>query len=173
MVDTSLWRFAVAVYNGPGVAKECLSLQDRFALNVNLLLCGIYLGSEFGIALSRRDLSAAGRAIARWQIQIVNPLREMRRLLKQTSARNGCRQGPSTKALRLQIKNAELESERLAAAMLTKWFRPRLAGWPRGERTMAVLSNSRTVLAHYGAEEAELPQRLIRRALALNRSSAG
>lgn len=163
----------MSVYSGPGVEKECLSLQDRFALNVNLLLCGIYLGSEFGISLSGRDLSAAGRAIARWQIQIVNPLREMRRFLKQTSARNEWRQGPSTKSLRVQVKNAELESERLAAAMLTKWFRPRLAGWPRGERKVAIISNSRTVLAHYGAEEAELPQRLIRQALALDRSSPG
>ena len=135
-----------------------MSLQDRFGVNVNLLLFGICLGSEFGLSLSREDVSSAERVVARWQVHVVNTLRDVRRFLKAT--------GPSTDPLRRQIKSAELAAERIETAMLAEWYLALRPEGPRGDRNTAIICNCRSVLAHYGAGQTELPQWLVKRALA-------
>lgn len=161
-VDTSLWAFSVSVYGLPGVAEECLSLQDRFGINVNILLFCIYAASEFGTALSQEDISAADRAITGWQTQVVKALRELRRLLKKFTATSECPHASSIESLRTQIANAELESERIEAIMLTEWYQAQLSDRPRCEPDTAIVQNCQSVLSYYCVgQQIELPQRLI------------
>lgn len=151
---TSFWAFSVSIYGGPGAAEECLSLQDRFGVNVNILLFSLYAASEFGAVLSRDDICEADGAVAHWQTQVVEALREVRRLLK--------RSGPHCESLRSQVADAELEAERMEAAMLMEWGNARIAHWPRRERDAAMVHNCRSALSYYGAgAQIELPQRLI------------
>jgi uncharacterized protein (TIGR02444 family) len=152
--DTSLWTFSVSLYGRPGAAEECLSLQDRFGVNVNILLLALYAASEFGAVLSREDICAADGAVVHWQTQVVEALRKVRRLLEPSDLR--------CESLRAQVADAELEAERREAAMLTEWCTPRIAAWPRGERDAAIRHNCRSALSYYGAgRQIELPQRLI------------
>ena len=40
----ALWDFAVRLYAEPGVGEACLALQDRFGVDVPLLLWAAWLG---------------------------------------------------------------------------------------------------------------------------------
>src|SRR5262245_35238924 len=79
--QNDFWRFSLAVYGQPGVAGECLGLQDKFGLNINLLLFCAWLGRR-GIALTREHLEGASRSIASWHDHVVRPLRRVRRQRK-------------------------------------------------------------------------------------------
>ena len=66
----ALWRFALAVYQKPGVSDACLLLQDRHGCNVTLLLFAAWAGAERGVALTPTRLppqgTPSGRGMARW-----------------------------------------------------------------------------------------------------------
>ena len=99
-LDTPLWAFSLAVYGGNGVADECLALQERLGLDVNILLFAAFLGAVEGAQLEVSDIAAASAGVAKWQDEIVRPLRQTRRALKSMNA-----EGP-----RAQVKAAELEA---------------------------------------------------------------
>lgn len=161
-MDTPLWKFSVSIYQQPGVAAECLALQDRIGVNVNVLLFGIYVGCQFGALLACDDISAADHAIVQWHAHVVRALREVRQHLKHRSARSEAPHAEAIEQLRTQVKLAELESERIESALLTEWCDTRLCDWPRRERTVAITHNCHSVLAHYRAgQPTDLPQRLI------------
>jgi uncharacterized protein (TIGR02444 family) len=80
-MQRSLWDFSNAVYAAAGVAEECLGLQDRCVIDVNLLLfCG-YMGAG-GVLLSQDDLRQVSELLRAWHEDVVRPLRAARRALK-------------------------------------------------------------------------------------------
>ena len=86
-LDTPLWAFSLAVYAGDGVADECLELQERLNLDVNLLLFAAFVGAVEGVQLEARDIAAADTAVAGWHGEIVRVLRRTRRALNHRAAR--------------------------------------------------------------------------------------
>jgi uncharacterized protein (TIGR02444 family) len=48
MLDTGnpFWRFSLAVYKAPGVAAECLALQETLGNDVKVLLFCAFLGAQ-------------------------------------------------------------------------------------------------------------------------------
>lgn len=56
--DNALWRFSLAVYAAPGVAEECLALQETSNIGVNLLLFCAWVGAGRRALLTQGDLSA-------------------------------------------------------------------------------------------------------------------
>ena len=153
-LNTPLWGFSLAVYGGDGVADECLDLQERLGLDVNILLCAAFIGAVEGVRLEVSDLAAANAEVASWQADIVCPLRQVRRTLKPLSA----------EGLRAQVKAAELEAEKIELAMLWQWSRRQLADRPRGDRTGALAGNIGCVLEFYSA--ANRPESVLPRLLA-------
>jgi uncharacterized protein (TIGR02444 family) len=145
-LDTPLWAFSLAVYGGDGVAGECLALQERLGLDVNILLFAAFIGVVDGVQLESQDIAAAGAAVADWQSEIVRPLRQVRRTLKPMSA----------EGLRAQVKAAELEAEKIELAMLWQWSRTELAGRPRSDRTGALAGNLRAILDFYSADQIDV-----------------
>lgn len=162
-LETPFWTFSLAVYASDGVAEECLGLQERLGLDVNLLLFAAYMGAVEGVRLAAADVAGANAAISEWHNHIVRSLRGARQALKapSTDAENPLR-GP-TAALRLQAKRAELESEKIEQAMLWQWSRAHLPDLEHDGSALA--GNLRKVLAHYGDADAPSPQ-LIEAALA-------
>ncbi len=142
-LETPLWAFALAVYGGDKVADECLALQERLGLDVNILLFAAFIGAVEAGQLESQDITAASAAVADWQSEIVRPLRQVRRALKPMSA----------EGLRAQIKAAELEAEKIELAMLWQWSRAELAGRPRSDRNRALVVNLRGVLKFYDAPD--------------------
>ena len=144
-LDTPLWAFSLAVYGGDGVTDECLGLQERLGLDVNILLFAAFIGAVEGVRLESQDITAASAVVAHWQSEIVRPLRQVRRVLKPMSA----------EGLRAQVKAAELEAEKIELAMLWQWSRRQFAERPRANRAIALSTNLRAVLEFCGADQAD------------------
>ncbi len=106
--DNVFWRFSVAVYGATGVATECLSLQDAFGIDVNVLLFCAWLGTR-GVDLRRQDIETAVSAIAEWQHNIVQPLRSARRFSKMRCG---------DEVFRTSLKEVELKAEQIEQAIL-------------------------------------------------------
>jgi uncharacterized protein (TIGR02444 family) len=101
-----LWTFATRTYAGAGDA--CLALQDGYGVDVPLLLFAAWIGETRGVALSPDAVAEADGWIRDWRREVVQPLRAVRRRLKDAGA----------ETLRQTVKAAELESERVALTIL-------------------------------------------------------
>jgi uncharacterized protein (TIGR02444 family) len=75
------WDYSVALYGRPGVEAACIELQRRHRIDVNLLLLCLWLG-ERGTALDGEGVARLCHAADRWQVEVVRPLRTLRRRLK-------------------------------------------------------------------------------------------
>ncbi len=149
-LDNPFWAFSLKVYGAPGVADECLALQERLGVDVNLLLFAAYLGATEGVTLDGGDIAAASGAVEAWHNETVRALRSVRRGLKPLSldARDPLR--AEAAGLRMQVKAAELAAEQIEQAMLWQ-RRAQSAGRSRSDSRAALTANINAVLAHYGA----------------------
>src|SRR5688572_26833194 len=109
-----LWDFAVRLYDRVDVSQACLALQEGSGANIPVLLFGAWLGRQ-SKELDAESIARVCVDVAPWHEQVVQPLRQLRRILK-----TGPRPAPSaaTEALRARIKDCELEAERLEIAHL-------------------------------------------------------
>lgn len=142
------WDFSVAVYGASAVEGECLTLQDQFGVDVNLILLCAFAGAAHGVALTPDDIASVRALVTPWHKDIVSSLRAVRRRLKAIDTPGV----DATKAadLRTQVKAAELESERIEQMILEQWASARLAGRPRSNPRATVPANLQALLAGYG-----------------------
>ena len=151
-MGSKFWGFSLAVYGAEAVEPECLSLQDRFGLDINLLLLCAFVGAVHGVTLTADDIAAARAEAASWHDDIVKPLRAARRRLK-TVALSEARIAEAAAQLRTRVKAAELESEYVEQLLLERWAEARLAAWPRGESRDAVVANVAALFKSYAVTE--------------------
>lgn len=104
----AFWDWALAAYGAPGVAEECLHLQDTHDQNVPLLLWAAWC-AETGRAADEEAIEAACDTARVWADHAVIPLRELRRALK---TRRPDMEDIDREAVRTQVKAVELEAER-------------------------------------------------------------
>jgi uncharacterized protein (TIGR02444 family) len=153
-MDSPLWRFSLAVYRGAGVQEECLAVQERFGVDVNLLMLCAYLGAVEGAVLSASDVADALDATGAWHANAVKSLRQVRRTLKPW----GSGEGPFAnvvEALRTKVKGAELEAEQIEQAMMWAWLRDRTGQWRTREPRQALVANVFALLVRCGATGAQ------------------
>lgn len=115
---SDFWDWAVAAYGAPGVAEECLHLQDVHEQNVPLLLWAAWQ-AETGRAPDDEAMEAAADTARVWSDHAVVPLRTLRRALKTRRPDMG---DDDREAVRARVKAVELEAERrlmLALAVLS------------------------------------------------------
>jgi uncharacterized protein (TIGR02444 family) len=148
-MDSLFWDFSIAIYGKDGVQDECLTLQDQFGINVNLLLFCAFAGAVYGAALTADDIASARQEVSAWHNDIIGPLRAVRRRLKTIELRDPDAAKAATD-LRSQVKTAELDSERIEQVMLEQWAAARLAARPRGNSRDIVSTNLQALLASYG-----------------------
>jgi uncharacterized protein (TIGR02444 family) len=116
--SVTLRQFAIAVHQADGVPASCVSLQDRFGLDVNVLLLAAYLGTVLRQMPTAEQLGSARALVDGWHGEVVRPLRGVRRLLKA-----GPEPAPSaeTDAVRSQVAKAELDAELIELDVLDGW----------------------------------------------------
>lgn len=164
----AFWDFSLRVYAQQGVQEECLTLQERLALDVNLLLFAAYAGAKLGLALTERDLSELISATEQWHVAVVRRLRATRTAMKKWSEDSGDPLAPSAATLRLAVKKAELDAERIEQERLARWAQGRAKN-TKAARAPSVEANLRLVLDHYtkaSGNDAAIPRRLAEAALA-------
>lgn len=133
-----LWTFSLGVYGKPGVAPACLVLQERYRLDINLLLFAAWAGAAHGHVLSDAEWGRAYATVGAWHAEMVRGLRSLRTRLKDGPPPAP---GPQTEGLRSLVKKSELDAERIEQDLLYS-----LGGWPAAtaDRLQATAAN----LAH-------------------------
>jgi uncharacterized protein (TIGR02444 family) len=150
-LDNPFWAFSLAVYGADGVEPECLDLQERFGVDVNLLLFAAFAGACEAVQLKAADITAAAAAVSAWHGEIVCALRGARRALRPLSLDDSSPLQASAAELRAQVKAAELYSEKIEQGVLWLWWQRHLAGRARTDKDAALATNVQRVLVHYGA----------------------
>ena len=80
-MSEGFWDFSNRVYRKPDVSQCCLSLQDLYGLDVNLLLFACWHARSRGLcepALAEKALAFSSN----WANHVVKPLRGTRRWMK-------------------------------------------------------------------------------------------
>lgn len=105
-----LWEFAVALYEEEDVKAACLRVQARYGLSISLLLGAIWIGVNGLGRLGATDLETAIRRAVEWHRDVIEPIRALRRQLRQQPPAGVELQ---TQKLRHQLVEAELGAERI------------------------------------------------------------
>jgi uncharacterized protein (TIGR02444 family) len=151
-IDNSFWKFSLRVYGSPGVAAECLELQDKHGFDVNVVLFAAWLGASRGIVLEQADLDRIEQAVADWTALVVRPLRAVRQTLKMMPEIAD----PDVQALRKQVADTELRSEQIEQALLYRladgFGQPSAAPGDRAARANVV-----TIFGRRGVDAAAFP----------------
>lgn len=113
MPENPLWQYSLAHYGRQEVAEICLSLQDNIDANVNLVLFCCWLGFR-GERLEADELAEAVLLIGEWDKQVVQPLRQVRRYLKQSVE--------SASQMIEAVSTLELTAERIVQDRLASWW---------------------------------------------------
>lgn len=133
------WAFSLRFYDDAPTQAACLALQDQSGADVNVALYLLFRAAS-GDCLDSDAVAAVDQAVVLWRSDIVQPLRALRRQLKQhTYAVDQAGQAQ----LRNIIKKAELESEKLEQFHLESLSIP-------ASETLPVDEAARKNLRHYG-----------------------
>ena len=114
--EEPFWNFSVTYYARSGVSLSLLALQDRYELDVNLILLAIWAGTEPALHLKKEDFETLDTMASNWRDNIVKPLRAVRRALKKPAIP----ETPGEDELRAAVVAAELDAEHLAQIALAK-----------------------------------------------------
>jgi uncharacterized protein (TIGR02444 family) len=123
---SSFWTFSLKVYAEQAVANVCLSLQDQFDADVNVVLFMLWSAAR-GRRLSLQEIGDIIDLVRPWQIQVVRPLRVARRSLKIPPSDWPLQE---IEALRQRVKADELEAERLQQQVLGHFAQTNEIGQP-------------------------------------------
>ena len=109
--------FSSSLYRKPGVADACLFVQDRYGLNVNVILFCIWVADIGSGTLASAQIATVLRRVADWEKQVILPLREIRRTCRKEAL------GVPEFLLQTflpQIETTELEAEHVEQQVLTE-----------------------------------------------------
>jgi uncharacterized protein (TIGR02444 family) len=118
----AFWSYSLATYARDEVEDLCLRLQDDHGFDVNVLLICLWVAETDRAVVRSSEIAALRAATAPWMADIVEPLRRIRRRLKDplpyqltTDVSEPCRS---------IVKTAELEGERIEQLLLVRTLRP-------------------------------------------------
>lgn len=113
--ENSFWDYSLSVYAMPHVADACVFLQDRYELDVNVLLFCVWVGASGRQPLEPEALRDCIRRIRDWRARVVEPLRSIRR---------ACRDEPLgvpeflLESFVPSMRNTEIDAERVEQLVL-------------------------------------------------------
>ena len=150
-LDNPLWHFARSFYARDGVAPACLTLQNGLGLDIDILLLIVFAQVIYGVVFDGDDLDTVDSLVRNWRDEVIRPLRRVRMRMKDGFA---LIPAPISETLRTRVRAAELESERIALAMLWNWLsaRPR-----RGAGSLAATAVVREFAQHFDVRQSAFP----------------
>jgi uncharacterized protein (TIGR02444 family) len=109
------WDFATRLYARGDTKRACLELQDRYGLDVNVVLFCCWVASSGRGAFRSGELEHALGCVAEWREQVTEVLRTLRNGLKDGMAPAP---KPLSDDLRRVIVESELHAEHVEVLML-------------------------------------------------------
>lgn len=146
--DEAFWRFSLAFYDHPGVAVALIALQDRDGRNVNLMLFALWLGMSGRGSLDGGLLSTAAQTADTLGGEIVEPLRALRRKLRDHP-------DGGVQKFREHIKTLELAGEKLIQQRLARLCPRARTSIPVADRVAVARSNLALYLGPEGVRGPE------------------
>ncbi len=111
------WDFSVRTYRTIDVPEACLSLQNDYGADVNMVLYCCWIGACIG-PFDKELFAAASEFSTNWADHVVVPLRSARTWMKHT----GCSAKPvptdACMELRDKVKSVEFDAEKLQQQVL-------------------------------------------------------
>jgi uncharacterized protein (TIGR02444 family) len=120
--ENPFWDFTLVVYGRPGVKDACLALQDDAGLDVNLVLFCCWTAQEGKGRLTRAEIQSAMAVVAVWRVQVLQPLRRVRRRLSKTGPRDESRLREAL--LKVELGAEQIEQRRLYAGLIQESVAP-------------------------------------------------
>lgn len=139
-----LCAFSLDFYARPKVAAALIELQDGAGLDVNLMLFALWHGWSGRGPLDCDGLASADRAVQAIRVEIIEPLRALRRRLKTAP-------DADIQRLRTAIKALELDAEQMAQRRLADCAGPPIAAADPAERHATAAAN---LALYLGSERA-------------------
>ena len=102
MKNSPLWRFSNNIYRKEGVSEILLYVQDKFSIDVNMILFVAWLAS-IDRSLTASDIQDAQKLVSFWWTKVIVPVRNVRRSIKDFSG---------TDYLYEDVKKLEIETEK-------------------------------------------------------------
>jgi len=112
--EQGVWDFSLSIYGEPEVEQACLLMQDKLDVDINLLLTCLWMAVSGRGRLSLEELDDLEAQVAFWRDEIIIPLRQVRKRLKDVS-RIG---GQIHKSLKKAVSSCELDAEQVEQQML-------------------------------------------------------
>jgi uncharacterized protein (TIGR02444 family) len=109
------WEFSLKFYSREDVSSSCLTLQNNFGADVNILIYCCWMAVEGAEKISCTELVEIITILEPWQSKVVTVLREIRTSMKQDKLLN---LGALSEELRKAVKKCELESEKIEQNIL-------------------------------------------------------
>ncbi|MBD3671597.1 MAG: TIGR02444 family protein [Gammaproteobacteria bacterium] len=147
----ALWEFSLKVYQEPEVENACLLMQDKLDIDINMLLTCLWLGVSGRGRLNEAELNDLTQQVAFWQEEIIQPMRQVRRRLKDLSKVGG----EEFTQLRKSVSASELDAEQMEQQMLYQALQHRLANeeLSQVQRLSDTIHNLFLLLARDGSME--------------------
>lgn len=117
--QSAFWDYSIALYAVEDVAPACLSLQDRYGFDVNLVLFCLWYGSCKG-KIPRKTLAEALKLSSHWSKMAVLPLRNVRTAIKKDTQQGLVPEAEDIARFRDQVKKLELKAEKIQQQMLER-----------------------------------------------------
>lgn len=111
------WDFSVRTYRTPGVPDACLSLQNDYGADVNMVLYCCWIGGHTG-RFDDELFAKASAFSSDWAEHVVVPLRLARTWMKQSGCNAESVPAESCMELRESIKQVEFGAEKLQQQVL-------------------------------------------------------
>ena len=111
--DDDFWHYALQLYKQPNVSEQCLILQDKYDLNINLVLLCCFLGSTQTTIKKVLPALSNNRLLQDWQSQSTAAIRTVRRRVKESFA--GVAGQPS---FYQQLLAVELSAEKIEQSLM-------------------------------------------------------
>lgn len=115
-LSQNFWEFSLDLYSSTEISTACLDLQNKYGIDVNLLLLCCWSGACVG-ELSEESLSQALNYSKQWREQVVSPLRQTRRWMKSNMPIDQSQQ-IGFHEVRDEIKAVELRAEKHQQSVL-------------------------------------------------------
>ena len=106
--ESPFWAYSIRFYDDPKIQEACLKAQDKFGADVNLILYVLFRATA-GRRIKPKAILKAIKCVESWHLEIVQPLRQIRRRLKDQPYKLS---GDNQATIRRAIRNIELKSER-------------------------------------------------------------
>ena len=111
----TVWDLTLQLYDVEGVQSACLQLQDELGVGVSALLTVMILGFSGEPPFTAPVMKQALKRATDWQQTVIEPLRAVRRGLREASPAD---QSEAVEALRKALLSQEIAAEKIQQALI-------------------------------------------------------